>query len=352
MRVAYNIPDVFSYKKGGCGAGMTSVGNSSMLSVQAAKIKKLGTFEEGKRQEMRGKLVAYYSDVSHGHAIKSILMHGIDHYREIKTVWDKNQENLVFDIDKLAQHIEEDIANGLIPFFVMGVVGSTPVGGTDNLKELGKICEKNEIYFFVDAAWGGNFTILEEHAYIIDGAEYVDAYVFNPSKFIGSSKESCILYFKNKNDLLNCFHNEKTQDYSLNQLKLGDSTRTALFKVHFLVQTYGISGLKNITKLAIENAKFYEGLISQDERFEFFAKRSLSLVTFRLKLQPGFENQEKLNRQFLEELCKWDRIFIGGGYADGQFFIRLNIWYGNKEAYMRESWSKMQEVANFVLDKK
>ena len=212
MRKAYNIPDVFSPKNGGIGAGMTSVGNSSMFSVQAAKIKKLSTFGEEVRQDMRNKLVAYFSDVSHGHAIKSILMHGINHHREIKTVFDKNQENYAFDTAKLAEHIEEDIKNGLVPFFVMGVTGSTAVGGTDDLKILGEICQKHKIFFFVDAAWGGNFTILDEHKHIIDGVEYADAYATNPSKFIGTSKESCILYMKDKRDFENAFYFDKNEE--------------------------------------------------------------------------------------------------------------------------------------------
>ena len=154
---------------------------------------------------MRGKLVAYYSSVSHGHIIKGVLMHGISHYREVKAVWDSKQENFHFDTEKLEEVVKSDIEQGLIPFFVMGVTGATASGGHDNLVELGRISQKYDLFSMIDAAWGGNFTHLETEKHIIDGCELADAYCFNPSKFIGTGMDSCLLYMKNKEDYFRAF---------------------------------------------------------------------------------------------------------------------------------------------------
>ena len=266
MRKAFNIPDVFSPKKGGCGAIQTTVGNASVFSIQAAKIKYLEKYPEQERSEKRGKLVAYYSEVSHGHIIKGVLMHGITHYREISTKWDKDQKNFIFDTEKLEQQIETDIKEGLIPFFIMGVVGATPSGGHDNLHELGKISKKYDLFLMIDAAWGGNFTILDSEKHIIDGCEHADAYCFNPSKFIGSGMDSCILYFRDKNDYFGAFQQDSSSQIALNELKLGDSTKTALFKYHFLFQMYGLKGIRLNAQKAIENAIFFEDMVKAENR--------------------------------------------------------------------------------------
>ena len=98
----------------------------------------------------------------------------------------------------------------------MGVVGATASGGHDNLFELGKISKKFNLFLMIDAAWGGNFTNLEAEKHIIDGVELVDAYCFNPSKFIGSGMDSCILYLRDKKDYYGAFQLDTDSDIALN----------------------------------------------------------------------------------------------------------------------------------------
>lgn len=55
----------------------------------------------------------------------------------------------------LAKAVAEDIANGLIPCYVVATLGTTGTCAFDCLEELGPICNKNDIWLHVDAAYAG-----------------------------------------------------------------------------------------------------------------------------------------------------------------------------------------------------
>jgi aromatic-L-amino-acid decarboxylase len=63
--------------------------------------------------------------------------------------------NYSIDIFHLEKVIEEDIANGLIPFWFSASIGATATGNTDDIASIGSICRKYGIFLNVDAAYKG-----------------------------------------------------------------------------------------------------------------------------------------------------------------------------------------------------
>lgn len=55
----------------------------------------------------------------------------------------------------LAKAIAEDKAKGLIPCYVVATLGTTGTCAFDCLEELGPICNENNIWLHVDAAYAG-----------------------------------------------------------------------------------------------------------------------------------------------------------------------------------------------------
>lgn len=55
----------------------------------------------------------------------------------------------------LAKAIAEDIAKGLIPCYVVATLGTTGTCAFDRLEELGPICNENNIWLHIDAAYAG-----------------------------------------------------------------------------------------------------------------------------------------------------------------------------------------------------
>lgn len=55
----------------------------------------------------------------------------------------------------LAKAIAEDVAKGLIPCYVVATLGTTGTCAFDRLEELGPICNENNIWLHIDAAYAG-----------------------------------------------------------------------------------------------------------------------------------------------------------------------------------------------------
>ena len=63
--------------------------------------------------------------------------------------------------------------NGLCPFFVSTTVGTTSCCSVDNIKEIGPICEKYDVWLHVDAAYAGCAQICEEFRWMFEGIEVI-----------------------------------------------------------------------------------------------------------------------------------------------------------------------------------
>jgi len=92
----------------------------------------------------------------------------------IRTVATDRQ--LKMDLGDLARRVAEDRRAGLAPFMVVGTVGTTAAGVIDPLPELARFCRSEELWFHVDAAWGGAAIIsprLRGHLAGIDAADSI-----------------------------------------------------------------------------------------------------------------------------------------------------------------------------------
>ena len=62
---------------------------------------------------------------------------------------------MVIDVSEVRKVIENDVKNGLIPFFFGLTIGGTGLGATDPVTEIVKIAKEFKMYVNVDAAWAG-----------------------------------------------------------------------------------------------------------------------------------------------------------------------------------------------------
>jgi glutamate/tyrosine decarboxylase-like PLP-dependent enzyme len=83
---------------------------------------------------------------------------------------------LKMDVSVLARLIAEDRGNGFAPFMVVGTAGTTAAGAIDSLPELANLCRRENLWFHVDAAWGGAAAIsplLRKHLVGIEAADSI-----------------------------------------------------------------------------------------------------------------------------------------------------------------------------------
>lgn len=102
------------------------------------------------------------------------------------SVWsvpvDAQGSMLVSELEVLIRKARDE---DLTPFFVCATSGTTVLGSYDPLPAIAKVCEREHLWFHVDASWGGAVVFSRNQEHKMTGSELADTITFNPHKMLG-----------------------------------------------------------------------------------------------------------------------------------------------------------------------
>ena len=134
-------------------ASFTNGGAEANLSaVIVALTRAFPDYGEGGLRRLAASPTIYLTAEAHHSFNKIAHMTGLGR-RAIRTV--ATDRHLKMDLGDLARRVAEDRKGGFAPFMVVGTVGTTAAGVIDPLPDLARFCRSEELWFHVDAAWGG-----------------------------------------------------------------------------------------------------------------------------------------------------------------------------------------------------
>ena len=110
--------------------------------------------------------------------------------------------------EPVAAAVAEDRAAGLVPFAVAAVSGSTNTGSVDLVGELADVCEREDLWLHVDAAYGGAVRLSEREAHRVSDLDRADTVTLDPHKWFFQSYDVGGLVVRRREDLLRTFHRE------------------------------------------------------------------------------------------------------------------------------------------------
>jgi aromatic-L-amino-acid decarboxylase len=298
-------------------------------------------------------LVAYTSEQAHSATEKGakIAGYGKANVRLIDT-----DEAFAMRPDALRAAIEEDLAAGRVPACVVASMGTTGVGAVDPLGPIGEICREHNVFFHVDAAWGGSALILPEERWMAEGVEHVDSFVFNPHKWLMTNFDCSAHYVRDPDALIRTlsilpeFLKSREQgeiiDYRDWSVPLGRRFRA--LKLWFVIRSYGVVGLRDILRRHIALARDAEAWVAGTPDFEIVAARSLSLFNFRYRPADIDDPEEldRLNEALLHGLNDEGSAYFTQNRVRGRYAIRWAIGQTNTERHHIEAaWRIIQGLA-------
>ena len=194
------------------------------------------------------------------------------------------------------QHLEKQILESLnsskIPFCVVATAGTTVRGCFDPIDEIADVCEKYDIWFHLDAAWGGAALFSKETRGLLQGINRTNSICWDPHKFMGlplicstflinnpeqlEVVSSCV---KNRSYL---FHGEDT-NFDLGKISLACGRRADVIKLWLSWLSMGTEGWVKRVEYCIELAKYLENLIIQHPFLELMSSREFTNICFRWK---------------------------------------------------------------------
>ena len=144
---------------------MGTASEATLVALLTARSKAVTAYQEAHpeaaldRQEVIAKLVAYGSNVAHSSVERAGMLGGVK-MRLLEPDQDYSLRG-----ETLDKAIQEDRRKGLIPFCVIATLGTTSCCSYDNLLELGPVCQRENVWLHIDAAYAGSSFICPEYRY-------------------------------------------------------------------------------------------------------------------------------------------------------------------------------------------
>jgi aromatic-L-amino-acid decarboxylase len=259
--------------------------------------------------------------------------------------------------EALEEAVHKDKAAGFQPAFVAATLGTTSSTAVDPLRPIGEIASRHGLWLHVDAAYAGTAALCPENRWILDGAERMDSFVFNPHKWMLTNFDCSAYYVKDPGALIRTFeiHPEylKTgvdpyvKNYRDWGVQLGRRFRA--LKLWFVIRSYGEEGLRAFVREHQRLAGLFRGWVEAEPGFEVLAPSPFGLVCFRRHDGRGEEELRRLNRAVMERLNASGRMYLTHTVLGGRFALRMVIGARTtEERHVRQAWDWIREACREV----
>ncbi|WP_336941323.1 pyridoxal-dependent aspartate 1-decarboxylase PanP [Vibrio cholerae] len=217
----------------------------------------------------------------------------------------------------LEQKIIELKANKIKVFAVVGVAGTTETGNIDPLHTIAQICQREQIHFHIDAAWGGATLMSNRYRGLLDGVELADSVTIDAHKQLYIPMGAGMVLFKDPNAMRSIEHHAQyilrqgSKDLGSHTLE-GSRSGMAML-VYASMHIISRPGYQLLIDQSIEKARYFADLIDAQTDFELVSQPELCLLTYRYlpaHVRMALEKSQGVQRAQLNELLNELTKFI------------------------------------------
>lgn len=240
------------------------------------------------------------------------------------------------DVEELHSMIHKDRSEGLQPWLVVASAGTTDTGAVDPIAKIADIAQHNDLWFHLDAAYGGFFLLCEPGRKQMPGIERADSIVLDPHKGLSLPYGSGAVLVKNRRHLLqsNSYFAHYMQDAKSAEHDPAQAMSPADLSLEltrpfrgprmwFPLKLFGLRAFRASIEEKVWLARYFHREISGMEGFEAGPFPDLSIVTYRYLPRSGDANE--FNKRLLEEILEDGKIFISSTMIDGHYTLRLAV---------------------------
>jgi aromatic-L-amino-acid decarboxylase len=346
------------------GVIMDTASMSSLVAIAAARERIPGL--KARQEGLSGRpgvprLRLYTSEQAHSSIEKGAITLGIGQRGVRKIPVD---DAFRMDPQALARAIEEERADGWLPFCVIATVGTTSTTSIDPVPEIAEICRQHDLWLHVDGAYGGMAAIVPDFRHVLAGCEHADSFVVNPHKWLFTPIDCSAFYVKRPDILRQAFSlvpeylrtgEEAVTNYMDWGVQLGRRFRA--LKLWMVIRYFGHRGLAACIQEHIRLGQQVAQWVDEHPDFERMAPTPFSTVCFRARPRHlgGDDSPEsqayldELNASLLEAVNTTGLAYLSHTKLRGRYTLRMAI--GNlrtTEAHVRRAWELIQEQARMI----
>lgn len=241
------------------------------------------------------------------------------------------------DPDALRTELDTLVAAGRHPVAVVGTAGTTDFGSVDPLAEIAEITETHDVWFHVDAAFGGALALSETHADRLDGIGRADSVAvdFHKLCFQPVACGAFLLKDRSNFDLAarNAAYLNPESDTVPNLVgkSLQTSRRFDALKPWVTFQTLGKEGVGALVDRTISLAEETAAVVADDPAFELAADPEINTVVFRY--EPSLTHPEltdgewadQVNRQIRDDALDAGQAVVARTEVDDRAHLKFTL---------------------------
>ena len=276
--------------------------------------------------------VIYLSDQGHHCIEKAARLAGFsgDALRILPT-----GDDFCLDPQVLLEAVMADRQRGLEPFLVAASAGTTNTGAIDPLRELAELAREEQLWFHVDAAYGGFFCLTERGRQLMRGIDQADSIVLDPHKTLFLPYGTGALLVRDAAALKRTHsieadymppmqENEAAVDFCELSPELTRPFRG--LRVWLPLKMHGAEVFRVYLEEKLDLARWLQTELAKFPQLELLAPANLSILAFALK-QKGcsLEARNRATRELLTDINRQQRVHLTGTLLNGVFAIRIAV---------------------------
>jgi aromatic-L-amino-acid decarboxylase len=308
-------------------------------------------------------LRVYASEQAHSSVEKAVITLGLGQ-RSLRKI--PTDADFRMDVAALARAIEEDKAAGYLPFCVVATVGTTSTSSIDPVPAIADLCEREQLWLHVDAAYAGSAAVVPELRHVLEGSERADSLTLNPHKWLFVPFDLSVLYTRRMDLLHRAFSlvpeylrtleqgREAVRNHSEYGIQLGRRFRA--LKLWMVIRYFGRDGLAARIREHCRLARLFASWVASAPGWELLAPVPLSLVCFHACPPRDGETEDeraarldRLNEHIMHAVNATGEAFLSHTKLDSRFTLRLAV--GNirtTEAHVARAWQLLRDACKRV----
>ncbi len=241
------------------------------------------------------------------------------------------------DAAALAETVERLVAEGQRPFAVTATAGTTDYGSIDPLAEIADVADEYDLWFHVDAAYGGALAVSDRHREKLAGIERADSVAVDFHKFLFQPASCGIFLLREEDNYRYLGHeaaylNPGRDSVPHRTEKSVQWTRRAdVLKPFVTFQTVGREGMAALVDAVIELANRVDDLVAEDPAFDLISASEISTTVFRYCPQETPETvshgvwADEINDAIRDAALADGRTLLARTQADGRTYLKFTL---------------------------